>query len=94
MSLTIRALLLFWPFFKRALFGDLTLKEVVLANLHISVVYICLLALVFMQAYTTVELSVVKSENIVFASNMCAKPNDHVVETLLRRRQIFGDLLK
>lgn len=94
MSLTIRALLLFWPFFKRALFGDMTFKEIVLANLHITVVYLCLCVVAFMQVYTVVELSVIKSENRILTTSMCAKPDDQIADTLLKRRQVFGDILK
>jgi len=94
-SLTIRALLFFWPFFRRALFGDLTAKELVLANLHILVVYLCLGISILMQTYTTVELSVVKSEKLVLIESMCAKPDTpNATDTLLLRRQMFGDILK
>lgn len=94
MSLTIRALLFIWPFLKRALLGDLTFREVVLANLHITVVYLCLCTLVYMQMYTVVELSVVKSENHILVANMCTKPDDKVTDTLVLRRRMFGDILK
>lgn len=94
MSLTIRALLFIWPFLKRALFGDLTIKEVVLANWHITVVYLCLCVVVYMQLYTVVELSVVKSENHVLLESMCTKPDEQVANTLLLRRKMFGDILK
>lgn len=94
MSLTIRALLLFWPFLKRAVFGDRTIKEVVLANKHITVVNVCLVAvfLAFMNA--TIELSVVKSENVQLVKQLtqvCMTPS---VETLLNRRKHIGDILK
>lgn len=95
MSLTIRALLLIWPFLRRALFGDLTIKEVVLENMHITVVYLCLCALVYMQLYTVVELSVVKSEKSAAISAVCVKPGGTSdAETLLIRRRLFGDILK
>lgn len=94
MSLTIRALLLIWPFLKRALFGDLTIREVVLANLHITIVYGCLCAVVYAQLYSIVELSVVKSEKTLVAATMCAKPVDVTAETLLVRRKLFGEILK
>lgn len=95
MSLTIRALLLIWPFLWRALFGDLTVKEVVLVNLHITVVYICLCILIYMQLYTVVELSVVKSEKSTAIEAVCVKPDDvKEADTLLIRRRLFGDILK
>lgn len=95
MSLTIRALLLIWPFLKRGLFGDLTIKDVVLANLHITVVYLCLCALVYMQLATVVELSVVKSEKIAAIEAVRVKPADtNPADTLLLRRRLFGDILK
>lgn len=95
MSLTIRALLLFWPFFRRALFGDLTVKEIALANLHILVVYCCLAISILLQFYTTVELSVAKSEKLILIESMCAKPDESkATDALLLRRQMFGDILK
>lgn len=95
MSLTIRALLFIWPFLKRGLFGDLTFKEVVLANVHITIVYICACALAFMLVYVGLELTVVKSEKIAAPIAACVKPDDiDVAETLLLRRRLFGDILK
>lgn len=94
MSLTIRALLLFWPFLKRALFGDRTIKEVVLANKHITVVNLCLVAVFLAFINATIELSVVKSENLQLISQLtqiCKAPN---VNTLLERRKHLGDILK
>lgn len=95
MSLTIRALLFIWPFLKRGLFGDLTLKEVVLENLHITVVYLCAIALAFMMVYACIELNVVKSEKIAAPIAVCVKPDDiDVAETLLLRRRAYGEILK
>lgn len=94
MSLTIRALLLIWPFLKRALFGDLTIKEVVLANLHITVVYVCLCLMIYAQLYTVVELSVVKSENIMVTETMCTVTTDVSTDTLIVRRKLLGEILK
>lgn len=94
MSLAIKALLLIWPFLKRALFGDRTIKEVVLANIHITVVNVCLVVvfLAFMNA--TIELSVVKSENLSMREQLtltCEIPTGHA---LLERRKLLGDILK
>lgn len=94
MSLTIRALLLFWPFLKRALFGDRTIKEVVLANKHITVVNACLVLMFLAFMNATIELSVVKSENIRLHSHstlVCKAPEG---PSLLDRRKILGDILK
>lgn len=94
MSLTIRALLLIWPFLKRALFGDLTVKEVVLANMHLTTVYVCLCLSIYMQLYSVVELSVVKSERHATAVLTCPNPDTTEAETLLRRRHALGEILK
>lgn len=94
MSLAIKALLLFWPFFKRALFGDRTIKEVVLANKHITVVNVCLVLMFLAFMNASIELSVVKSENVRLLTQptlVCEVPK---VKTLLERRAMLGDLLK
>lgn len=93
MSLAIKALLLIWPFLKRGLFGDLTVKEVVLANMHLTTVYICLCILIYLQFYAIVELSVVKSEKHLAVAAMCVKP-ETIEDTLVHRRQMFGEILK
>lgn len=93
MSLTIRALLLIWPFLKRALFGDRTIKELVLANKHITVVNVCLVIVFLAFMNTTIELNVVKSENhqlVKQLTQVCPVPKD----TLMDRRTILGDILK
>jgi hypothetical protein len=93
-SLTIRALLLFWPFLKRAVFGDRTIKEVVLANKHITVVNVCMFIafIAFMNA--VIELSVVKSEKKQLEARLaqvCVIPE---AATLQERRKLLGDILK
>ena len=94
MSLTIRALLLFWPFLKRALFGDRTIKELVLANKHITVVNVCSIVVFLAFMNTLIELNVVKSENVrleVQLTQMCTMP----METSLQmRRKLLGEILK
>lgn len=94
MSLTIRALLLFWPFMKRALFGDRTIKEVVLANKHISVVNACMVAVFLAFINATIELSVVKSENVQLINQLTQVCKVTAAETLLDRRRHLGDILK
>lgn len=94
MSLAIKALLLFWPFLKRALFGDRTIKEVVLANRHITVVNACLVLMFLAFMNATIELSVVKSENIRLREHsalVCEVPK---VKSLIERRKLLGDILK
>lgn len=94
MSLAIKALLLFWPFFKRALFGDRTIKEVVLANRHITVVNACLVLMFLAFMNATIELSVVKSENIRLREQsalVCEVPK---AKSLIDRRKLLGDILK
>lgn len=95
MSLAIKALLLFWPFIKRAIFGDRTIKEVVLANKHMTVVNVCmvLMFLAFMNA--TIELSVVKSDNLHLkdeAPVVC--PPSVIEDTLSARRKAMVEFLK
>ncbi len=90
----MKALLLFWPFFKRALFGDRTIKEVVLANKPITVVNVCLVIVFLAFINASIELSVVKSENerlVKETAVMCEVPKD---SDLMARRKLFGDILK
>lgn len=94
MSLTIRALLLFWPFLKRALFGDRTIKEIVLANKHITVVNVCLIVVFLAFMNTLIELNVVKSENVrleVQLTQMCIVPKE---DNLNLRRKLLSEILK
>lgn len=94
MSLAMKALLLFWPFLKRALFGDRTIKEVVLANKPITVVNVCLVLVFLAFINATIELSVVKSENVRLlkeTATMCEVTSD---VSLLDRRKLLGDILK
>lgn len=95
MSLTIKALLLIWPFLKRALFGDRTIKEVVLANKHITVVYICFGLVAIALVYGVVELSAVKSENKTLKHGFCTSTCEKAAtDVLLSRRRLLGDILK
>lgn len=94
MSLAIKALLLFWPFLKRALFGDRTIKEVVLANKHITVVNACLVLMFLAFMNAIIELSVVKSENVRLREHsalVCEVPK---TKSLIDRRKLLGDILK
>lgn len=94
MSLAIKALLLIWPFLKRAIFGDRTIKEVVLANIHITVVNVCLVVVFLAFINAMIELSVVKSENISLREHLsltCEVPKD---VSLIERRKMLGDILK
>lgn len=94
-SLTIKALLLLWPFLKRGLFGDLTIKEVVLANKHIAVVCICLGLVTAALFYTVVQLSVVKSELKVHCHELCTNACDNSTSDVLQvRRRLLGEILK
>jgi len=94
-SLTIRALLLIWPFLKRALFGDRTIKEVVLANKHITIVYVCFGLVAIALTHVVVELSVVKSEIKAHPHEFNTSVTECTpAETLLVRRRLLGDILK
>lgn len=94
MSLTIKALLLFWPFLKRAVFGDRTIKEVVLANRHITVVSVCMFIAFIAFINTVIELSVIRSENEQLLQQLaqyCVVPDG---KTLEARRKLLSDILK
>lgn len=94
MSLIIKALLLFWPFFKRAIFGDRTIKEVVLVNKHMTVVSACLVLIFLAFMNATIELSVVKSENISLKNKLASTKAIPKEYTLEDRRKLLGEILK
>lgn len=94
MSFTMKALLLVWPFLKRALFGDRTIKEVVLANIHITVVNVCLIVTFLAFMNVVIELSVVKSENRQLRAELARVPVAVKDLSLEERRRVLSEILK
>lgn len=95
MSLTIKALLLFWPFLKRAVFGERTVKEVMLENKHVTFMFAVVVVLLLSFFVTVSELNEVRTENVSLKSQlhqMCIAPATDL--TLSARRKILGELLK
>lgn len=97
MSFTIKALLFLWPFLKRALFGDATVKDILLDNKHITLVYTCFLLLIVAMFHLTGEFGVVNSElynmkkSVIVVPVVAPPPSD---KTLVDRRKLLGELLK
>jgi len=92
-SLLVKALLLLWPFLKIALFRNKTVKQVLLDNIHLVLIYFCVLTLVFTLTVLYWRYEVVKSENISLRfelTQVCKTPTN----TLLDRQRSLGELLK
>lgn len=93
MSLLVKALLLLWPFLRRAIFGDRSWREVVVENKHVVALWFMIIILIFVGAVQYITLHAVKSENISLKlelAQVCPAPND----TLVERRALLGELLK
>lgn len=93
MSLLVKALLLLWPFLRVAIFGNRSVRQVLLDNIYMVVLYGCFILMVVVTSTLYVSYMDVKSENISLhaeLNHMCPTPQD----TLLTRRRALGDLLK
>lgn len=92
MSLLVKALLLMWPFLRGAIFGKKSIRSVLLENVHLVVMYLCVLALFFTMSSLHWRYETVKSENFnlhIELTHSCTVP-----PTLLDRQRALGDLLK
>jgi hypothetical protein len=94
-SLVMKALLLIWPFLKRAIFKDRTVTEVMLENKHVTVMFIMILLLLGSLVMVTSELNAVRSAHRLTKAELisgekCLPPE----ETLSTRRALLGELLK
>lgn len=92
-SLTAKALLLLWPFLKRAIFGDRTVREVMLENKHVTFMFATVLILSTSLILTIGELNDVKSENWKLKQRECICDTT-MVDSLQARRQLLGEILK
>lgn len=61
-SMTLQALLTVWPFFKRMVFGDRTVKEVLKENIHLTVMMLLVILSLGATVSVTRELNTVKTE--------------------------------
>ncbi|BDR26953.1 hypothetical protein RVBP20_1940 [Pseudomonas phage sp. NK1] len=95
LGLTIKALLFVWPFLKRAIFGDRTIKEVLLENKHVTAMLILVVILLGTLFIVTSELKSVKARNWAVKAEMdrLKKMTPEKAEMLERRRRL-NDLLK
>lgn len=93
MSLLVKALLLTWPFIRLAVFGERKVKDVVVENSHLVVLFLAVVVLAVLSTTLYLDYQAVKSENAILASRLeqvCPAP----VDTLLDRQRRLGDLLK
>lgn len=93
MSLLVKALLLLWPFLRVAIFGNRSVRQVLLDNIYMVILYGCFILMVVVTSTLYVSYMDVKSENISLhaeLNRMCPTPQD----TLLSRRHALGELLK
>lgn len=61
-SMTLQALLTVWPFFKRMIFGDRTVKEVLKENIHLTVMMVLVILSLGATVSVTRELNSVKTD--------------------------------
>ncbi|BEG72428.1 hypothetical protein [Pseudomonas phage PA1C] len=94
LSLTAKALLLLWPFLKRAIFGDRTVREVMLENKHVTFMFAMVLVLAMSLMLTIGELNDVKSENWKLKQRPECVCDVDSVESLQARRKLLGEILK
>ena len=94
-GVTIKALLLIWPFLKRAVFGDRTIKEVMLENKHVTFMFAVVVILLLSFFMTVSELDEVRSENVALKKQLAQVcPTLDKDAALKARRKALGDLLK
>ncbi|ARV76861.1 hypothetical protein PHABIO_230 [Pseudomonas phage Phabio] len=93
MSLLVKALLLLWPFLRVAVFGNKSVRQVLVENIYMVILYGCFLLMVAVTCTLYVSYENVKSENISlrFELTQVCKVQE---ETLLERRAALGELLK
>ena len=94
LSLTAKALLLLWPFLKRAIFGDRTVKEVMLENKHVTFMFAIVLMLSMSLILTIGELNDVKSENWKIKQRPECVCVINEFDSLQARRRLLGEILK
>ena len=93
MSLLVKALLLIWPFLKLALFRDKTIKQVLLDNMHLVVIYGCVLMLALTLSVLYIRHEYVKSENVSLTTELTQC--DHGSKDILfERKAALSKLLK
>lgn len=95
-SLSLKTLLFVWPFLKRAIFGDRTVKEVLLENKHVTLMLILIVILAFMLAAVTMELRSVRDQHSAVRTEVqrikeASSPEE--AEMLIRRDRL-NTLLK
>lgn len=61
-SMTLQALLTVWPFFKRMVFGDRTVKEVLKENIHLTIMMLLVILSLGATVSVTRELNTVKTD--------------------------------
>lgn len=93
MSLLVKALLLMWPFLRVAIFGNRSIRQVLVENIYMLMLYGCFLLSVIMAIALYVNYEAVKSENISLRYELTQACPDEA-DTLLQRRKALGDLLK
>lgn len=93
-SIAIKALLLVWPFLKRAIFRDRTVVEVLLENKHVTFIFSIVLVLLVSFLMTVNELNDVRSENLILKDKLEQKCECVDVNHLSQRKKLLDKLLK
>lgn len=68
--LLLKALRLLWPYLRSAIFKDRTVTEVIVENLHITIMLGFIMALILMLSITTLQLSDLKEARALARSRV------------------------
>lgn len=95
LRLVFKAIQLLWPFLKRAIFGDRTIREVLLEHKHVTYMFAILLFMTLSLSITLKELVAARATNGGLKEQVeLPAPNVPPVENVVRnRRKLFDEAL-
>lgn len=93
-TVTTQALLSLWPFLRRAIFGERAIKEVLLENRSITVMFMCIMIMLGTIFWAGSELDAVKAENRAIVQELENLKATHSKPDLDARRRRLDELLK
>lgn len=93
-TVTTQALLSLWPFLRRAIFGDRSIREVLLENRHITFMLFCIMLMLATIFWVGSELDVVKAENVSIAQELEDLKATIQAPDIDARRRRLDELLK
>ena len=95
LRLVFKAIHLLWPFLKRAIFGDRTIREVLLEHKHVTYMFAILLFMTLSLSITLKELVAARATNRDLEEQIeLPTPNITPVGNVTRnRRKLFDEAL-